>query len=488
MSNAARTNPPLVKEPSTEGAAGGDHVSWIRIAPQSPGVQRRLSEHIGSTGTSIAAQEQSHWKLGGGFSHRKWIYVELPASGLRPLADVTQLPRGRALQLLERYCTTLDRLAKREERPPAASNLHSIFFDEENRLFFLPREVEDLLVKNLPDDEQRLWYQPGMLPVRPAEEAGGYQCAALLYAVLLGSSPTSPPSYEKSTGKSDTSVIAHPHLKRPELKEEPAETLYHLLTRELSPTYAATAELIQRYQLESLEEPLDPHERERRLSTARARYRKAAGAQHRRQLVKRHGPALATSIAVVGVLLLLFSPFISGKKEPSVTVGRSPEEVIRLFYESHNTLAHEVMAECTAGRAASTHMNEVTILFVINRVRRGVEGITPFMSAEEWKERGRPAPGRDTFVYGVDELSLEPLGDQTYRAEYTKYSTLPPERPETNSTDPEDSSSVREEAQDLRSTGRVRAFHVQEQITMKQTNEGWKIDTIEVEERNDTNP
>jgi hypothetical protein len=404
------------------------------------------------------------------------LYVKLPARELAPLADLPDLPRGKALRILSRYMEACETLAEAEDgRELGAVNLESVFFDEEERLYFLPLKLEELQVKNLPAEEQERGFRRWSDPALEGSRAAAYQCAALLFGILTGSHPKS----------REEPVALHPHLFRADLRPQWADALHAMLAGTSQLSMTAVHELLLKLRSEEAWEAPEEGVREERLQAAERHYRRHAASIRRSRRIKRSAPALLLSAAAIGVLLLLLFPVWRGDQRSAIE-GLSQAEVIRLFYRSHNNLDHPTLAECTQGRAASGHMHEVTTLFVINRIRRGVEGITPFMSVEEWKEQGRPAPGRDTFVFGVDGLQLRQLGEQLWEAEYNKYTTLPPERPDEQEAG--DRQELEEEARELQSTGRVRSFRVRERIRMERSEEGWKISAIETLERTRREP
>lgn len=468
MSPGQNDVPPLILDRSQLGTSGDN----VRIAPQGPGVQQRLGQNVGTEGNAVAAEEYRPWRLAASFAHRGWLYTELPAADLRPLSAVFELSRREALAVLERYALGAEELDRRGERHLRAVNLQNVFFDREGTVYFLPAPVEEMAMKNLPEEEQRRWYRQWVPSSLGGQEAAAYQCAAMLFGVLTGKSP----------GDEELPVILHPHLYLPELAEGPADRLYRLLRGETSPRMDTVCSLIAGCRAESAFDAPTEEERARRSASARRLYRRNARAYRRTRFLKRNAPPAIIGIIVIVAGLLMFHPFFSGKEEPA-TAGLSPEEVIRLYYESHNSLDHQTMGECTAGGVRSGHMHQVTTLFVINRIRKGVEGIQPFMSVEEWKRKGRPSPGRDTFVFGIADLSIEQLSERGYRAVYTKYSTLPPRRDEEQGSGAEQDSSIEERAKEIESTGRVRAFRITERIEMRKTGEGWKISSLKEEER-----
>jgi hypothetical protein len=103
------------------------------------------------------------------------------------------------------------------------------------------------------------------------------------------------------------------------------------------------------------------------------------------------------------------------------------EKVVHLYYESFNTLDVETMSGCVTAGAGKSDIKEITGLFVISRVRTGYEGNSGFLSAADWLKKGSPPLKKGINIYGITGLKISRLSDDTFTADYSKWSTeLPP--------------------------------------------------------------
>ena len=100
---------------------------------------------------------------------------------------------------------------------------------------------------------------------------------------------------------------------------------------------------------------------------------------------------------------------IYNRLQPRSTAGFEPEEVIRTFYTSMNTLDHMTMEDAVVDGAGRDMIREVTNLFVLDRQRMSVEMQSGFVDAQAWRDAGMPALSNNRSPYGVANLTLEAL-------------------------------------------------------------------------------
>jgi hypothetical protein len=105
---------------------------------------------------------------------------------------------------------------------------------------------------------------------------------------------------------------------------------------------------------------------------------------------------------------------------PRSTRGLSPREVVETFYRSVNTLDHERMQDCIAGRAGRQLIDQVVHVYVVSRVNLGYEGRSLIRSAEDWDRAGRPQVNPPESVFGVTDLDIQPLEgvEASFRVSY----------------------------------------------------------------------
>ncbi|MDY7030245.1 MAG: hypothetical protein SVR04_18320, partial [Spirochaetota bacterium] len=282
-----------------------------------------------------------------------------------------------------------------------------------------------------------------------------------------------------SSGRTDTAVdtlaerprIVHPRQSMPELRADIADTLFNALIIEQVPSLDEFREKITEWETQPPFENLSGRERTERLKEAKNMNSRAARTIAVREFRRRYGTAVILSAIGLVILGFFIAPFIQRAMEPDITEGLEPTEVVRLFYESQNSLDHEAMQDCVIRDAGKSHLNQVTTLFVISRVRQGIEMKNVFLSAPEWVSAGKPPLSDDRFVFGVTDLRIrELLSEQSFEVEYIRWTTLPPEAADDLSD---------EEKSQVPSMEQVQAIRIREKIRMRETGRGWKIESIE---------
>lgn len=95
---------------------------------------------------------------------------------------------------------------------------------------------------------------------------------------------------------------------------------------------------------------------------------------------------------------------------PPYTAGMPPITVIEEFYAGQNALDLQKMEASLAKKTKNPASMEVTNLFVTRQTRQAYEGINTQIDPNQWIEDGKPALLEGTFLYGVADLVVKPLG------------------------------------------------------------------------------
>ncbi|WP_332446327.1 hypothetical protein [Sphaerochaeta sp.] len=110
---------------------------------------------------------------------------------------------------------------------------------------------------------------------------------------------------------------------------------------------------------------------------------------------------------------------------PPYTAGMPPVQIIEEYYAGQNALNLEKMEASLAKGTKDPAAMEVTNLFVTRQTRQAYEGINTQVDPNQWIADGKPAILEGTFLYGVTDLSVKPISENTYEAQgvlYTPYS------------------------------------------------------------------
>lgn len=467
---STEVTPPVI----TSLNSGTQSYTSIRIAPSHSGLHKTIRNPQSLSGWYTRGNKIEPWRWNGTIEHQKWLYLTFSEQpqGLRPLTDIFQLDVKETLRILGRFLEGILELTSTEGFEPDGMYLTSTFFDETGTLYFLHPDIAQLTVQNFeqlcPIEER---YKIGPLGRKELVPLIVYQLQ-LQIKTKHGKEHSTQDERDES---SRTSAI-QPHLHRyvPQLSRRIADFLFETANRaasseSISEDIRCLSNEITDWPRDELFEDLhldDIEQRKKRASVLEQGLRKK---EKRRNFKKKYGSTVFLTAAALVILAFFVSPFIRRSFEPDVTEGLQPAEVIELFYNSQNTLDHEAMNECTTGSIGNTHINQVTTLFVISRVRQGVEMKDVFTPAPEWIKAGRPELKDNKFVFGVTEINIQNTGIKEYEVHYIKWSTLPPKAEELTSE---------EEQAQISSTGDVRAFRITELVEMAETSKGWKIDGI----------
>ncbi len=221
---------------------------------------------------------------------------------------------------------------------------------------------------------------------------------------------------------------------RPDIRQDAAAFVERALRASLAPSYAARASLARASSARASSaraspapEPEEWPERlrdwarngyTRELPAEELRRRKKRGRRMLRALdrkartlnfIRRRSGFLAALGGAAAVFLVLGLPILQGILAPPVTAGKTPEEVVRLFYTSLGRLDIGAMRDCVTQNAGDHYIDAAAHLYTISRVRQAVERVEGVLDAQEWERRGRPP---ETAVFGAAGLSVarEPGG------------------------------------------------------------------------------
>ena len=453
--------PPLITVLERE---SGSHPA-IRLSRSSSGLHKSIGSPASSPGWMISEGQIHEWRWTGLAEHGGWLYITFPRikknrqQELNTLDSIFSGPPSRVIRNLRTLLHYLLMLQADEGPEAGAFYIDSVFIDESMRFYFLHPVLGEILNRESAPE----YLPPG---IKGTDELI-YRSLRRLHRVLIANSA----KQEEATSLQKKPPAVHPHEYLPSLQRNIADTLYTVLVLERVPTLESFFSMIDGWAEESPFEEIGSSEKEKRVREARSVTRKA----HRRlglvSFRKKHGTTVLVTIAILIGAVFIATPFIRTALEPDKTEGLSRMEVIRLFYDSQNRLDHETMQECVTGNAGKIYLNQVTTLFVISRVREGVEQESFFNNAPDWIEAGRPPLPDGHFVFGLTDLVISPVEEtDRFRVEYIRWTTLSSELPEEG---------VDEEPGAIAPSEQVEAEQVIEEVHLTETKHGWKIDSIE---------
>lgn len=145
--------------------------------------------------------------------------------------------------------------------------------------------------------------------------------------------------------------------------------------------------------------------------------------QHRRatrNMFLRQRGSLLVVVAVVGItLIMIASSFVARALEPPVTIGMTQEEVVHTYFAAIEGLDSELIDETLARGIKSPLQQTIIYLYVTTKTRLAYEQTEGLVAAADWVAQGTPELPSSTIVFGVTDLELRRMDEDTIEASYT---------------------------------------------------------------------
>ena len=106
---------------------------------------------------------------------------------------------------------------------------------------------------------------------------------------------------------------------------------------------------------------------------------------------------------------------------PPYTAGMTQIEIIEEFFSGQNALDLQKMEASLSKKAKNPASMEVTNLFVTRQTRQAYEGINTQIDPQEWIARGKPPILAGTFIYGVADIEIKQVEENSYEVTSTLY-------------------------------------------------------------------
>jgi hypothetical protein len=356
-----------------------------------------------SPGFRVAAGSVQERHLDGFYQEEGRLYLYGPWEPGLTLEEV--LEQGEALPYLRRLAQALVALGGRRPEELATD---AVRFLEDGAVELLSPQVMRQARAIQPEEHRRRSFEAFN---HPDTRSLSYCLAALLYRLITGDYPFAADSIEETHRRARELRLAPLSLSRPEVRAEVSEAVMDGLGRGRGkpPTVERWAELLEEWEAGGLYRQLPAEEAQALEAKARREAELAARAYRRGVFWQRHWKTVLIVAAVAAAVGIFSGTVLRNLLAPRSTRGFSPRQVVETFYRSVNSLDHDRMQDCVAGRAGKQLIDQVINVFVMSRVQLGYEGRSLMRSAEEWDRAGRPAVTPPEAVYGITDLDIQPL-------------------------------------------------------------------------------
>ena len=145
---------------------------------------------------------------------------------------------------------------------------------------------------------------------------------------------------------------------------------------------------------------------------------------------RKKGWIVASIAAVVLVVIWITGSRIKASLTPPYTAGMTNVQIIDEYYTGQSELDIQKMEASLSKKAKNPASLEVSNLFVSRQTRQAYEGMNTQINPNDWIAKGKPAIMEGTYLYGVTDVQVEQIGDNTYQATsilYTPYAYTEPD-------------------------------------------------------------
>jgi hypothetical protein len=184
----------------------------------------------------------------------------------------------------------------------------------------------------------------------------------------------------------------------------------------------------------------------------------------RRLFFEKNGRMLLVAAVLVAIGGSVLGSILRNALAPRRTRGFTPAQVVEAFYDSKNTLDHELMEDCVIGDAGKAEINETIHIFLIEKQYIVYDQKDYVIPADVWDENGRPVLNHPYWVHGVADLSIEEVAqapEPEFLVEYERW------------TRPSEDTPIRRE--DISYSG----WTIKDRVSLKQDRNDWVIHRIE---------
>lgn len=155
---------------------------------------------------------------------------------------------------------------------------------------------------------------------------------------------------------------------------------------------------------------------------AREYLQKTARKARTRIFWKKKGWMIAGGVAVLAFIGYFTANYLYREFGPPSSAGMDQEGVVMAYYQAQNDLDAGALTDALVHGVKSPVYNEVIGLYVNKATRMGYEMVDSIVSPEDWIASGRQPIDDGGMIYGVTDVTLDRVDDDTLRATAILYS------------------------------------------------------------------
>ncbi len=393
----------------------------IRITPKDFPIPKNLLQGSHEQGFLIKGDTIIPWKWYGFTVKHESRYIYTDAIALTSLDILFTADQKTALYLLKTLAEAFNTIAQHIPTQTITSFicLQSLFFTPDGGVLLLPSSIRDLIESSQEDKElfesKVQWTNPKLT----GKAAIPYQLTTMAYAIMTNKeSPVGPERVRK-----DGYYAAPIKLYNADLDPQVCSWFAARLGRNPIDDTDLSAWISSFDQM--INHPTTVSSSTADTNTARESFiMKQEKRANRKEYLRIH----STRNIIIGIILTIGIAFgvsmIKSALEPPLTAGMNAEEVVEFYYDCHNRLDSVSMGDALAKGVKDSSESTLSYLYVTTSVRKAYEGNSGFIPAPEWVKSGKPQVDRNTLIYGITDLVLTWLDEDTIEASYTLWNPV----------------------------------------------------------------
>jgi len=315
-------------------------------------------------------------------------------------------------------------IIKDRKFPVRQFSLSSVFCTDDGRILFFPPHLMDFLNTHRKRQNSLKMIEPWNNPKLGGNEGRSFTIAALAYKSLTGEIPFAGESEEDIDKLISKKNYRSPLMVEPLLKKE----IYSLIDDSFDGkgTLRLWRDVLTSWKSDgAIDRSLSMKDKEDIVTAQRKVDQKRIQRAKVSDFFFKNKTKLIVAIAVLASIGAILQAPISKYLEPPVTMGMSQKDVINLYYLSYKNLDTEKIEDCITSKAGKGDINEISTIYVTSKVRTSYEGNSGLVDPEQWIADGRKPQLPGVQVWGISDLVIKRLSDDTFEANYTKWQPPP---------------------------------------------------------------
>ena len=365
-------------------------------------------------GLIIKEGEISNWKIEGVTEIDEKTYFYGPYLMGKTLAELELTPKV-LLNLTSALHIIKDRVF-----PVRQFSLSALFYTDDQQFLLFPPHLMDFLNTHRKAKNSLEMIVPWNHPAWGGNKGKSFTIAALTYKTLTGEYPFPGESEEEIEIKMVKKDYKSLLLFNPLLKKEITELIDDSFAGEGS--LERWRDVLNLWCSEGPERSaVSPKEQEVIIEQQIKIEKKRIHKNQLSSFFHRNRSRLTTGIIALFLIGLIIQVPLSKYLEPPATIGKSQEEVVKLYYNCFKTLDTEILEDCITSKAGKGDINEISTIYVTSKVRLSHEGSTGIVEPDQWIQDGMNPVEPGVHIWGLSGLKIKRISEYEFEASYIKW-------------------------------------------------------------------